>query len=267
MPGMELALYIVEMTLVGIGVGLISGALGLGGGILMVPAFVTFIPGMDVHTAKGTSLFIIIFVALLNAWRHNRGVDPKPWTLAAFLAGGSIIGSFGGAWVTTLVSEELVIGVFMVLLGVLAFRTFLLKPREVTEDEVRRRRVLTVCIGLCAGFFGGATGTGGGAVMIPLALMAGIVTNERAVGLSNMVMVATAIAGTAAHLMAEEVYIHSLTYGHVYLGLVPLVFLGAQIGSPLGKKLNHHLTLPRRRILMGGLLLVIAVRLLWRLMG
>ena len=265
MTPMELALYIFEMTLVGIGVGLISGALGLGGGILMVPAFVTFQAGMDVHTAKGTSLFIIIFVSLLNAWRHNRGLPDKPWRLAAYLAAGSIVGSYLGAWVTTMVTETMVIGVFMVLLGILAFRTFLLTPREVHEDEVRKRRVITVLIGLTAGFFGGATGTGGGAVLIPLALMAGIMTNDRAVGLSNMVMVATSFAGTLAHLRAEEIYVHAWTYGHVYLGLVPLVFIGSQIGSPLGKNLNHHLTLPRRRVLMGGLLLIIAVRLLWRL--
>lgn len=262
-----MAIYIIEMCLVGIGVGLISGALGLGGGILMVPAFMTFQMDMDMHTAKGTSLFIIIFVSLLNAWRLNHGVPNKPWRLAAFLAGGSIVGAYLGAWVTTKVSEEMVIGVFMVLLAALAIRTFLLKQREVREEEVHRRRVLTVCIGLCAGFFGGATGTGGGAVLIPLALMAGIVANNRAVGLSNMVMVATSIAGTVAHLRADAIYEHAWTYGHVYFGLVPLVFLGAQIGSPLGKKLNSHLTLERRRILMGGLLLVIAVRLMWRLMA
>ena len=65
----ELLLSVARMMLIGSGVGLISAALGWGGGILMVPAFLEFVPGMDPHTAKGTSLFIIVFVSTTNVWR------------------------------------------------------------------------------------------------------------------------------------------------------------------------------------------------------
>jgi len=259
----DLTNYVLQF-LVGIGVGVISGALGLGGGILMVPAFMTFVPDMETHTAKGTSLFIIIFVATLNAWRLNKHLDRWPWVLAAYLAGGSIIGSYAGAWITSRAPEGLVLGFFIVLLVALTVRTFLLQATEVTPERVRQRRGITLLIGLAAGLFGGATGTGGGSVLIPLALMAGIVSNERVVGLSNLVMVATAIAGTVAHLNAERIYPHDPTVGHVYFGLVLLVFIGAQIGSPLGKRINAQLTLPRRRVLMAGLLVIITLRLLYR---
>ncbi len=251
--------------LVGIGAGLISGALGLGGGVLMVPAFMTFVPGMETHTAKGTSLFLIIFVSAINAWRQNQPLREVPWELAGWLALGSIAGSYTGAWVTSILSERVTVIVFLALIVLMAIRTFLLKHKAVHDDEVRRRRVAAVSIGLLAGVFGGATGTGGGSVLIPMALMAGLVVNERAVGLSNLVMVATAIAGTAAHLRAEPIYPSDWTVGHVYFGLVPLVFIGSQISSPLGERINRWLTLPRRRLLMGLLLLLIACRLVYRL--
>ncbi len=251
--------------LIGIGAGLISGALGLGGGVLMVPAFMTFVPGMETHTAKGTSLFLIIFVSAVNAWRQNQPLREVPWELAGWLALGSIVGSYTGAWVTSALSEKVTLYVFLALIIMMAVRTFLLKHRSVHDDEVRRRRTAAIGIGLLAGIFGGATGTGGGSVLIPLALMAGLVVNERAVGLSNLVMVATAIAGSIAHLRAEPIYPSDWTVGHVYLGLVPLVFIGAQISSPLGERINRWLTLPRRRLLMGLLLLLIACRLLYRL--
>ncbi len=261
---MEMILYCSGMLAIGVGVGMISGSLGLGGGILMVPAFVAFVPDMDVHTAKGTSLFIIIFVALLNAWRQNKDLPVKPWGLAAYFAAGSIGGSYVGAWVTTLMPEKAVLALFIVLLGGLAVRTFLLTPHEVHEDEVRRRRGTPVLIGLAAGMVGGATGTGGGMVLVPLALYAALSVNERVVGLSNMVMVATSAAGSVAHFRAEAVYDAPWTVGHVYLVLVPLVFLGAQAGSLLGVRINTWLTLPRRRVVLGVLLLVISARLLLR---
>jgi uncharacterized membrane protein YfcA len=222
---------------------------------------------MDPHTAKGTSLFIIIFVALLNAWRQTRQWESRPWQLAAYLAAGSIVGGYFGSWITNLLSGQVVLGVFIVLLVVLAWRTFFIRPREVKEDALQQRRSLSVLIGLFAGIAGGATGTGGGSVLIPLALLAGIVINDRAVGLSNMVMVATAIAGSIANLQADAVYAGEWTCGLVAFELVPLIFIGSQVGSPIGRRLNTRLTLERRRVVMGVLILVITVRLGWEFIG
>jgi uncharacterized membrane protein YfcA len=262
---MDWLFYSVEMLLLGAGVGLLSAALGLGGGILMVPAFMTFIAGMDEHTAKGSSLFIIIFVALLNAWRHNRGRDDIPWALAAVLAVGSVSGGFAGAWVTARLEASTVIAIFLVFIMAVGLRTFFIEPRHVDESAVRRRTPLALLIGLVAGLAGGATGTGGGAVLIPLALMTGIASNMRVVGLSNMVMVATSIAGTVAHLQAEAIFQGPYTVGHVEFSMAPLVFLGAQLGSLPGKRINALLTLPRRRVVMGVLLLLVSARMAWGL--
>ena len=262
----DLLAYIAGMLMLGAGVGLFSAALGLGGGLLMVPAFMLFVPGMDSHTAKGTSLFLIIFVSALNAWQLNRGLEMIPWRLAGMLASGSVFGSFFGAWVTARLPENTVALLFVGFVLLIAVRTFFIRERIVQEEETHRRNGLAVCIGFLAGLAGGATGTGGGAVLIPLALMAGMVSNERAVGLSNLVMVATSIAGSVAHLQAERVFPGAWTVGHVSLSIVPVVFIGAHLGSPLGLRINALLTLPRRRLVMGSVLLLIAVRIIFRVL-
>ena len=264
---MTILLYIAGMLALGLGVGMFSAALGLGGGLIMVPAFLTFVDGMDANTAKGTSLCIIFFVALLNTWRLHRDDGHYPWGKAAWLAAGSLAGGFFGAWVTTLLPERAVLWVFMAFLGIVALRTFFIEPPAVSEGHDRRRILVSIAIGLFAGAFGGATGTGGGALLIPLVLLAGIATNRRVAGLSNMVMVATSAAGTVAHLAATPVFDRPWTIGAVYLPLVPLVFLGAQVASPWGKRVNEALTLHWRRTLMGAFLLVIALRILYRLLG
>ena len=264
---MDVVWFVVEMLLLGCAVGTISAALGLGGGIFMVPAFLFFVPGIDAHTAKGTSLFIIIFVAAVNTWRLNRGhsaQEDRQFGLAAVIAGGSVVGGYAGSWITTLLPDAGVIWVFITLLAFVGIRTFFIKPVVVRGEDVRRRTPLAVFFGVIAGAVGGATGTGGGAVLVPLTLMAGLITNERAVALSNAVMVVTSISGTVAHLFAAQSVDLPWTYGHVNFALAPLVFIGAQIASPFAVHLGTWLTLPRRKIVMGALLLTITAGLIWK---
>ena len=255
------------MFVLGTGVGIVSAGLGLGGGILMVPAFLEFVPGIDPGTAKGTSLFIIIFVAAVNTWRLNHGHEDWQWSTAVFIAMGSIVGAYASGWATSLMPDKVVLCIFVGLIGIAALRTFLMPPILVLEEDVRRRRYTSLLIGLATGVVSGATGVGGGAVLVPLALLAGIAPNARVVALSNMVMVATCISGTLAHALAPQTADLAWTYGQVSIALAPAVFLGAQLGAPLGKRLNDALSLPRRKIVMGVLLLVIAVRLLGRILG
>ena len=259
--------YVLQLLLIGVSVGLISNALGLGGGIVMVPAFLLFVDGMDTNTAKGSSLLIIMLVASVNAWRLNVGYEHKPWKLAATIALGSIVGGYFGAWVTGLMPDVVVTWLFIGFLALVAIRTFFIIPPHVSADQVRQRNLLAVVVGFCAGTVAGATGTGGGAVLVPMVLMAGIITNERVVALSNMVMIATATAATAAHLMAKASTNLPHVVGHVDLALAPLVFIGAMASAPLGRRLNLILTIKRRRVVLGILLLVIVVRLVNRALG
>lgn len=263
----DIALAILGLLVLGGGVGVLSAALGVGGGVLMVPAFSSLIPGMDMNTAKGTSLLIIIFVASFNSWRMNRGDMKSPWSLAITLAAGSLVGGYLGAYLTGKLNDSAVTWIFISLLAFAGFRALFLKQTVVHEDEVRRRQILTVVIGFGAGFVAGATGTGGGAVFVPFVLWAGLCSNERVVALSNTVMVATAFASTIGHLFGESTFEMDWTVGQVNFMLAPCVFLGAIATAPLGRAINRSLSFERRRVVMGGLLLLITARLLYRVLA
>lgn len=259
--------FLAAMAVLGVGVGVLSAGLGLGGGILMVPAFLTFIPGLDSHTAKGTSLFVIIFVAAYNAWQLNRGHKDKALGMAAVIAAGSMAGAYAGTWVTSLMSDAAVSLVFAVFVVVTGVRTLFIQPKAVRAEDVRARYGLGVLIGLAMGMVSGATGIGGGGVMVPLALMAGIVSNSRVVALSNLVMIATCIMGAVAHALGPQTLDRPWTVGQVYIGVAPMVVAGALAGAPLGRMLNRRLTLTRRKWVMGLLLLFIAGRMVYRTFG
>jgi uncharacterized membrane protein YfcA len=84
------------ILLVGLVVGLVSGVVGIGGGILFVPALIWLL-GMDQHKAQGTSLGALLapvgIFAFYEYYRHGNA-DIR---VAALLAAGFLVGGYFGA--------------------------------------------------------------------------------------------------------------------------------------------------------------------------
>lgn len=82
--------------LLGLCVGVLVGLLGIGGGVVLVPALVYFL-GMGQHLAQGTSLFILLWPlglgALAQYWKNGE-VDLKAGILCAI---GMLVGGYGGS--------------------------------------------------------------------------------------------------------------------------------------------------------------------------
>ena len=108
------------ILLIGAVVGLFSGVVGIGGGILFVPALIWLV-GMDQHRAQGTSLGALLApVGLLAFWEYYRkgNADVR---VAALLAVGFVVGSYFGAdWAQTIPELLLrrIFAVAMVAVGV-----------------------------------------------------------------------------------------------------------------------------------------------------
>jgi uncharacterized protein len=89
-----IALYLV----LGVVVGVLSGIIGIGGGIVIVPTLV-YLFHMSQHKAQGTSLaFLLAPIGFLAVWKYYQAgnVDVKA---AIFIGLGFVIGGyFGGAW-------------------------------------------------------------------------------------------------------------------------------------------------------------------------
>ena len=102
---------------IGITAGTLSGLLGIGGAIVMVPALVYFL-GLNQHLAQGTSL-TVIFASLLAAFNYYKAgqVNIK---FALILAACFLIGSFFGSKVALNVPENILRKIFGVLLLLVA---------------------------------------------------------------------------------------------------------------------------------------------------
>lgn len=112
------------ILLLGLGVGVLVGLLGIGGGVVLVPAMV-YLLGMDQHVAQGTSLFILLppigLGALREYWKQGQ-VDLRAGILCA---GGMLLGAYGGSLAALpLASRHLkgMFGCFLVFSAVLLGR-------------------------------------------------------------------------------------------------------------------------------------------------
>ncbi|OGV63139.1 MAG: hypothetical protein A2498_04780 [Lentisphaerae bacterium RIFOXYC12_FULL_60_16] len=120
--------------LIGIGIGsvmgLLSGLLGIGGGTIAIPGMM-YLLKMPTHLAMGTSLAVIIPVAISGTYKHmlNKNVDFK---VAIGLAIGGIVFAYIGAWLQTHVPELMLKRIFGLFIIVLGLNLVLAKPRPAT---------------------------------------------------------------------------------------------------------------------------------------
>jgi len=99
---------------VGLVAGALGGLLGVGGGVVMVPAF-TRLLGMSVKQAIGTSMAVILFTAASAAWRHHQLGNVKPQVVLV-VAALSVVGAWLGASLTSRVPERALRVVFALFL-------------------------------------------------------------------------------------------------------------------------------------------------------
>lgn len=113
-------------VILGLVAGALSGLIGVGGGVIIVPALV-FIFGLSQHQAQGTTLALLIPpIGILAAWIYYKEgyVDLK---IAALVAAGFMVGSLFGAKFANTLSNAVLEKVFGVALLLIAIKMILAK--------------------------------------------------------------------------------------------------------------------------------------------
>ena len=111
---------VVGLILLGVFAGALASALGIGGGIIFVPAFVSLF-GFAQLEAQGTSLAIIVGTSIVATVGHARK-QRIDWKIAVFVGLGGIAGAVLGSRTAFYLDEDLLRRMFAVLLVILAFR-------------------------------------------------------------------------------------------------------------------------------------------------
>lgn len=194
----------------GILIGAALGLLGGGGSILAVPALVYGV-GESVSRAVTTSLFVVGVSAAVAVVPRTRAGQVH-WPVAAVFGSAGVATAFAGAAVGHLLSAQVLLLAFAVLMVAVGFRMLWgrVEPRGTcvtSESHANWRSCLPKAIGAGAvvGFLTGLFGVGGGFVIVPaLVLLLGL-QMAVAIGTSLVVIVINSIAGLAAHLQTASI--------------------------------------------------------------
>lgn len=111
---------IIGYIIVGFIAGGLAATLGIGGGVVFVPAFVSLF-AFTQHAAQGTSLAIIVPTTLIAAIVHARARRVM-WRLMVFVASAGIVGAVVGAKTALVLDEAVLRRIFAVVLVLIAVR-------------------------------------------------------------------------------------------------------------------------------------------------
>ena len=280
-------LFLVSLV-VGLAVGVLAGLLGIGGGMLLVPAFKLGY-AMDSLMCTATSLFKIIPTSVSGAISHIRNKTCLPKLGVAAGLGGACLSPLG-VWLATLSPDWAVMGAAALIIAyssVTMFRKALKAPKvprgagagaadaaakeAAAEDRAAaierahaeaptigwREAAIGAAIGLFAGLASGYVGVGGGFIMVPLMMSILHVPMKLTSGTSLIAVMILAVPGTVTQALLGNInWIAGIA---VACGSIP--------GATLGAKLIPKVPERQLRFLFAGFLVVAAVLLVVNQLG
>jgi uncharacterized membrane protein YfcA len=270
------ALTVLAIAAVGVAVGLLSGLVGIGGGVLIVPFLYFFYdypqlfgvavpPDVRTVLAHGTSLFIILPTSASGALAYHRA-GLVEWRAVVPIGLASAAAAIVGARIALAMPPELLklcFGALLILAGVRLAMRRLAPSAELEPAEPRVSLPVTVSIGIVVGLFSAMLGVGGGIVAIPL-LMHVVRLDVRRVAATSMGVIAiTAAAGSLSYMWSGWGVVGlppwSIGYVHVSAGLAMCV--GALASVRWGAALNQRLHPRTLTLVFAVLFTVLGLRL------
>ena len=117
---------VIIIIIIGLVAGMLSGLIGIGGGIILVPALIYFL-SYGQHQAQGTSLgvltFPVVLVAFLNYYNESKRTGhPIDWKVIGLLAVGFVVGGYFGSKLAIRIDQSMLKKIFAIILFYTAFK-------------------------------------------------------------------------------------------------------------------------------------------------
>lgn len=267
----ELVLPILTLLATGAFAGVLAGLLGVGGGIVLVPAFLFVFTqagygGPDVmQLCLATSLATIIVTSIRSVLAHHRkgAVD---WAILRAWAPGIGLGALLGVLTVGALRSQVLQIVFAVLVIVIASYMSVSRPHWRLAEEMPRglgRALISPFIG----FFSVLLGIGGGSIGVPLMTLHGRPIH-RAVATAAGFGVLIAVPSVVGFLLLPIGNAPPYTLGSVNLPVFLITICMTLITAPVGAGLAHRTDAARLKRYFAVFLFLVALNMLRKtLMG
>nr|WP_136251497.1 sulfite exporter TauE/SafE family protein [Ningiella ruwaisensis] len=259
-------IVIILCMLLGSVVGVLAGLLGIGGGLLIVPASLYMFQhllGLSVENAMpiavATSLSTVIFTGASSARMHYKlgNLDRDIFKYSAI---GIAIGAILGAQFAASISGVMLQRVFAILVVLIALQMVFNRHRVSAHQT--NKGILTG-VGLGSGFVSSLMGIGGGALIVP-ALVWFQVNIKTAIGCASACGVLIAIFGSISFVIAgwQKPYLPDYSLGYVYLPATLGIVITSMITARVGAKLTNKLDTRKLKRIFAVFLVLVSIRMM-----
>ena len=220
---------IIELIVVGVFIGTMSGFFGIGGGMILVP--ILLVLGFDIKDAIGISIVQMVFSSIFGSYlNHKKGSLIVGEGI--FVGLGGFVGGYIGGTVTEYIPDAMLQFTFFGLLLFALFRLFFSKNHEDDTQTKSLNKGLLFTIGLGIGIFSITLGIGGSIILTPLLVGLLHYPIKKAVSAGLFFVVFSSVAGMISRLSTGTI---DFTNGLV-------VAVASLIGVALGIWLKDHVT-------------------------
>lgn len=231
--------------------GVVSGLIGVGGGVFFVPALI-FTLGWDIQHAVAASLVVIIFSSLSGTIRNLRSQNPVDPGVAVLLSLTVAPAALIGVAISRFSSEALVETVFALVLLAIAYPTARGGSSDLSSVRIRIPTALVIVAGIAIGTLSGLVGVGGGILMVPLMVLGLNLRPKVAIATSLAVAFFTGIVGTAGYVAT----------GFDDFASLPLLVVFSIIGAWLSVRVRNRTPDRTLRVVFAVFMVAVALQLL-----
>lgn len=253
-----------EFALIGAAAGYLAGFLGIGGGLVIVPALTWLFlqnpetSGRAIHYAVATSLATMLVTSLSSIIAHHRRAAVQ-WPAARRLIAGLIPGAIAGAMLADALAPArltVVFATFALLAGVQ-----LLTAPAISGEKPLPGRLGSSLVGVLIGGISSLVGIGGGSMTGPWLMWHGV-RAQLAVATAAACGYPIAVAGTVAFMvLGAEKGLPGPALGYVHLPAWLGVAAAGALFAPLGVATVHRMPPGVVKRVFGLFLILVAVRL------
>ncbi len=256
----------VEYALTGIFAGFLAGYLGIGGGLVLVPALSWLFSrdpataDMAVQMAVATSLATMLFTSMSSLLAHHRR-GAILWSLVRQMIPGLLAGALLGSLIADRIGNAAlgnVFGVFAFLVGVQ-----MLRGSRPTGSGSLPGQLSVAGTGFGIGTLSSLLGIGGGSMTVPWMLWHGQRV-QNAVATAAACGYPIAIAGTLGFVVLGEGASTAPSLGYVHLPALAGVAVFSVLGAPLGVAAIHRSSPLLAKRFFAVFLLIVAAKMLLR---
>lgn len=253
--------------LLGAFVGTLSGMIGIGGGVIVVPALAAIflhlgnVPNDAImHYAMGTSLAVIVFSLTSSMYAHHqRGA--VEWDSVVKMVPGLCLGAICGAMVAHFLPSSFLRVFFGMFLMAVALHILLSKHQKITKKYFSQP--IYWSISFTIGVLSSILGVGGGILLVPFLLRAGLET-KHAVGTSVVCALVVSFIATLSYMVTglfSHVHIPWST-GYIYWPAWFSITIAGVIFAPFGAAISHKMPALLLKRIFGICLLIVAADML-----